>query len=95
MLVYVPSAFTPDNDGLNEVFKPVVTGFEPDSYLFSVFNRWGERIFTTNDAGAAWNGSVNGGNHYAPNGVYVWMVEVTDAYSAERLKLKGHVTLIR
>ncbi len=95
MLVYVPSAFTPDNDGLNEIFKPVVTGFEPDSYLFSIFNRWGDRIFNTNDASAAWNGSVNGGDHYAPNGVYVWMVEVTDAYSAERRQLKGHVTLIR
>ena len=95
LLVYVPSAFTPDNDGLNEVFKPVVTGIEPDSYLFSVFNRWGERIFTTNDAGAAWNGAVNGGDYYAPNGVYVWVVEVTDAYSAERRKLSGHVSLIR
>jgi gliding motility-associated-like protein len=95
LLVYVPSAFTPDNDGLNEVFKPIVTGFEPETYQFSIFNRWGEQIFTTDSTNAAWNGSVNGGDYYAPNGVYVWTVEVTDAYSAERRQLRGHVTLIR
>ncbi len=95
LLVYVPSAFTPDNDNLNEVFKPIVTGFEPETYRFSIYNRWGEQIFTTDNPNAAWNGSVNGGDYYAPNGAYVWTVEVTDAYSAERRQLKGHVTLIR
>jgi gliding motility-associated-like protein len=95
LLVYVPNAFTPDNDGLNDVFYPVLRGFSPAEYTFSVFNRWGERIFSSDTPGEWWNGSVNGGAYYAQNGVYVWVVEVRATISAQKRRMEGHVTLLR
>ena len=47
--LYVPNAFTPDNDGVNDAFHPLGAGFEGDLYTFSVFNRWGEVVFATDD----------------------------------------------
>jgi gliding motility-associated-like protein len=95
LIVYVPTAFTPDGDGINEVFKPIVSGFREGSFSFRVFNRWGEELFYTTDPAAHWMGEVRGGGHYAQNDTYVWVLEVQDAYSADKRRFTGHVTLIR
>ena len=95
MLVYVPNAFTPDLDGVNDVFRPYVSGVKEDTYVFQIFNRWGEMIFETNDVNAFWNGSVKGGSYFAPDGVYTWKIEVEDLYSAEKNLFQGHLTLLR
>ncbi len=95
MLVYVPNAFTPDFDGVNDGFRPVVEGILAESYSFSIYNRWGEMIFMSNDPAAAWYGQVRGGDYFAQDGAYVWILEVQDAHSAERFRFEGHVSLIR
>ncbi len=95
LVVYVPTAFTPDNDGLNEVFKPVVSGYDRDGFRFMIINRWGEVIFETLEPEHGWLGEVNEGAHYAQNDSYVWVLEVRDAYSANMHRYTGHVTLIR
>ncbi len=95
MLVYVPNAFTPDLDGVNDGFRPVVEGIVAESYSFSIYNRWGEMIFLSDDPTDAWYGQVRGGNHFAQDGAYVWILEVQDAHSAERFRFEGHVSLIR
>src|SRR5690606_15012804 len=58
--VYVPNAFTPDGNGFNNSFKPVMQNVKPDDYQFLIFNRWGELIYETNDLNAEWDGSYNG-----------------------------------
>ncbi len=93
--VYVPNAFTPDGDQINEVFKPY---FDCDrNYRLSVFNRWGECIYDSErESLPYWNGSVNGGSYYAPADVYVWSLELPadrERYQAKRLR--GSVVLIR
>lgn len=95
LLVYVPNAFTPDNDGVNDVFVPVLSGFSPVEYSFSVFNRWGEEVFTSSQPGEWWNGSANGGAYYVPDGVYIWVVEVRASFSAQKRRIEGHVTVLR
>jgi gliding motility-associated-like protein len=95
MLVYVPNAFTPDFDGVNDGFRPIVEGILAESYTFSIYNRWGDMIFVSNDPTAAWYGQVRGGDHFAQDGAYVWILEVQDAHSAERFRFEGHVSLIR
>jgi len=93
--VYVPSAFSPDNDGLNEVFQPIVTGIDPDAYKFSVYDRWGILVFETTDPEGYWVGNVEDGEYYTPLDVYVWIVEVKDLYTANSHRFEGQVTLLR
>lgn len=94
-ILYVPNAFTPGVDGLNDVFLPVISGIVPAEYSFTIFNRWGEQIFLTTAVDEGWIGNVHNGAHYAPVGVYSWVVEVKDLYSAEVRKVTGHVTLLK
>ncbi len=94
--VYVPTAFTPDGDGLNEFFA-VVADCSFERYLFQVFNRQGEVLFRTDDPTAIWDGSVNGGDYFVMDGAYVWRLE----YTANTLEsvisetLSGHVVVVR
>ncbi|MGZ5221165.1 MAG: T9SS type B sorting domain-containing protein, partial [Chitinophagaceae bacterium] len=89
--VFVPSAFTPNGDGLNDVIRPIAVGVQQIKY-FRIFNRWGQMVFhtTTNEHG--WDGKISG----APQGsnVFVWMVSAID-YLGKPIFLKGTVTLIR
>ncbi|MDG1262291.1 MAG: gliding motility-associated C-terminal domain-containing protein [Flavobacteriales bacterium] len=71
--VFIPNAFTPDLNDLNENFKPVSTCPFVD-YSFLIFNRWGEVIFETADPSDAWNGNVSGGKHYAQDEVYTYVL---------------------
>lgn len=70
-MIYMPNAFTPDGDGLNEEFKPVLT-FLPDKYIFIIKNRWGNTLFETHDPYAAWDGTFSGDP--VLEGVYVYYV---------------------
>ncbi len=92
--VHVPNGFTPNGDGINDVFGPVVYG-RFVTYEFAVFDRWGERIFTTDQPGLPWDGSYNG--TAVQDGVYVWTLRYKalgeDGVTQERLT--GHVTLLR
>jgi gliding motility-associated-like protein len=66
---YMPNAFTPNEDGINDLYGPVMEGVDPDAYEFFIVNRWGETVFYTNDIDQKWNGSGMNGTHYAPDGV--------------------------
>ncbi len=87
---FVPNAFTPDGDGLNDVFMP--KGRYIVSYKLGIFNRWGELVFTSNEFGGGWDGTVNGVQ--APAAVYSYVVDATDSLGKSYQK-KGNVTLIR
>lgn len=96
ILVYVPNAFTPDNDGRNELFMPVVGGgVDPNDFKFSVWDRWGHKVFETNRIGEGWNGSFQGGTHYTQHDAFVWIVEFKDIETSEKQVMKGHVVLVR
>jgi gliding motility-associated-like protein len=88
--IYIPSAFTPNNDGINDVFKPSV-GTNFALINFSVYNRWGEKVFTTSNNNG-WDGTTNG---QAQNtGVYIWILSAKDN-QGNPINKKGTVTLIR
>ena len=91
--VYVPNTFTPDGDGYNNTFKPVMMNVKPDNYEFLIFNRWGEVIFKANDLDAEWDGTY-GNQGLVADGVYVYQILVTDNRD-ERHEYKGHVTLLK
>jgi len=93
--LYVPNAFTPDGDGKNDHFKPVVRGADPTDYHFYVYDRWGEMIFETHHPEGRWDGSVKGSQSASKTDVYVWRLETTNKYTGEQIIEQGHVTLIR
>ena len=68
--LYMPNAFTPNGDGMNDTFKPV-TDCELD-YNFQIFNRWGRVVFTSEDIQAGWDGLIN--NQEAPPGQYSYVI---------------------
>lgn len=95
LLVYVPNAFTPDNDGYNEGIKPVLSG-EVDYYRWTIFNRWGEVFFDSTDQDEYWYGAAkDGGEYFVPNDVYHWKL-VTKAYNnAPEVELQGFIVMLK
>ncbi|MEZ4923164.1 MAG: gliding motility-associated C-terminal domain-containing protein [Crocinitomicaceae bacterium] len=91
-MVYVPNAFTPDGNGVNNTFRPILTEVDPDGYEFLIFNRWGEVIYQTYIINDSWDGTYLGEN--VRDGVYIWKVIVTDNVGLEH-EYVGHVTLLR
>ncbi|MGK2863643.1 MAG: PKD domain-containing protein [Chitinophagaceae bacterium] len=89
--VFVPTAFTPNGDGLNDLIRPIAVGVQKINY-FRIFNRWGEMVFNTTTNEQGWDGRIKG----TPQGsnVFVWMVSAID-YIGKPIFLKGTVTLIR
>ena len=90
-----PLEFTPDNDGLNDVFLPEIRGISQDGYLFRVFDRWGHIVFETEQTGEPWIGDFERGDYYAQNDVYVWMIEAVELSTGDRKRFYGHVTMAR
>lgn len=91
-VLLIPTGFTPNGDGINDVFKVVKhLNIRSISY-FEVFNRWGEKVFSTNDITKGWDGTFQ--NELSPAGVYVWYVEAY-TFDNERIIQSGNVTLIR
>lgn len=94
--IYVPNAFTPDGDGLNDLFIPVF-GCDPINYEFIIFDRWGQEVFSTADPSQGWNGSGTGRSHYADVSMYQWIIRYANPNLAvpETELLRGTVVLIR
>ena len=89
--VFVPSAFTPNNDGINDVLRPLAVGMQQIQF-FQIYNRWGQMVFATQQNGKGWDGRING--QLQSNNTYVWMVKAIDFTGAVYFK-KGTVTLVR
>lgn len=99
-LVHVPNAFSPDGDGRNEVFIPLVglaisTSGAIDQWTFRIFNRWGLELFSTHAPGEGWDGRSGGAE--APTGVYIWELRYAGHIPGRVFSehLRGSVTLLR
>ncbi len=91
--VYLPNAFTPDGDGLNDIFKPVTENVE--EFELRIFNRGGQEVFQTNDPTEGWNGNFNNDSFYCQSGVYTWKLRVRFEGNLDPEEWYGLVTLIR
>ncbi len=91
-MMYVPNAFTPNSDGVNDYFTVVGIGIE--NMVLTIFNRWGDPIYTSTDMEAGWNGTIQKSSVTAQQDVYVYMVEVMDVFGL-RHNQTGTVTLVR
>jgi gliding motility-associated-like protein len=94
LVIYVPNTFTPDDDGLNDVFLPILTSFvDPDKYEFEIYDRWGERIFYTDEPEQGWDGKYYG--DISQDGTYTWRIKYRHILAEENKLIHGHVNLIR
>ena len=89
--IYVPNAFTPDNDGKNDVFRPFFGG-QYRLREFAVYSRWGNRVFQSSTRGAGWDGTVGG--QPQSTGIYTWRLVLEDK-NGGLVEKKGTVMLIR
>ncbi len=89
-LLFTPSAFTPNNDGLNDWFGPI--GKVPADYSLQIYDRNGSLFFRSNSTYYLWDGKVNG--QLQPNGVYVYLIQYKDRMGKMIMK-KGTVALLR
>ena len=94
-IIYVPNAFTPDGDGVNDKFGPVVQGIDRSDYSFFIYDRWGEIVFESNHPEKKWDGSVKGEMSESKTDVYVWRLVTKSAHTGKKIQKRGHVTLIR
>jgi len=96
--VYFPSAFSPNSDGTNDNFRPVTGGIILLDYSITIYNRWGQSIYKSNDYLTGWDGKLNGND--VPSGLYSYFVsyklsDPTNASPGEIQKVRGSVTLLR
>ena len=88
----IPNAFTPNGDGLNDLFKVLVTS-NLDLESMQIFNRWGELIYNSNSITNGWDGNFN--DRQQPQGTYVYYIQLRNTVSNKIEKHTGTVTLIR
>jgi gliding motility-associated-like protein len=89
--VFVPTGFTPNGDGRNDVIRPIAAGMRYIEY-FNVYNRWGQLVFSTRTNGHGWDGRINGVMQFT--GTFVWTVKAVD-FRGNVYFDKGIFTLIR
>ncbi len=92
-LVFVPNAFTPNGDGINDTFMPKGDGLE--AYELKVYDRWGNLIFISNDINEGWDGTANGGSEIAQLDSYVYVIDVTASETRHSYTYRGVVQMVK
>jgi gliding motility-associated-like protein len=91
---YVPSAFTPNEDLFNNVFKPIGRGWDPTSYELLIFDKWGKVCFTSTDVTVGWDGRANNGGEVVQIGNYTWKVKIAEA-TGKKHNYIGNLLLLK
>jgi gliding motility-associated-like protein len=91
VIIYVPNAFTPDDDAYNQTFEPVIASII-DQYHLELYNRWGELIFESYNKNVGWDGTYN--NVRVQDGTYTWKITISTNGTNKIVKY-GHVSVIR
>ncbi len=92
--IYIPNTFTPNADGINDLFFPQGIGINPDNYEMWIFDRWGNLIYKTNTWPGGWDGTVQGTGRLCQIDTYVWKIVTTNPEGL-RQQYVGHVNVVR
>ena len=93
-IYYIPNTFTPNGDEKNNVFQPIFTsGYDPQNYHFTIYNRWGELIFESDNPAIGWDGTY--GNKMLANNTFTWKLQFKEKQTEKEHYLTGHVNLIK
>jgi len=91
-LFHIPNAFTPNYDGINDIFNAKWKGMK--TYQMYIYNRWGDLIFETDDQTEGWDGTGNSGEKMSELEVYVYIFETTDFLDIPHYYV-GKITLVQ
>ncbi|MFH1321826.1 MAG: PKD domain-containing protein [Bacteroidota bacterium] len=91
---YTPNAFSPNGDGINDVFCPIAAGISDSEFEMTIYDRNGNLVYETTNINQPWTGRIKNDGKIAPEGIYIWLVIIENKYG-EKYKHVGHVTLIR
>ena len=91
---YIPNSFSPNADGINDLFNIYSHGIAPDNFEMLIFDRWGNKICHTRDLYEGWNGSVNNNGTLVQIDVYVYRFNYKDV-KGKKHKAIGHVTIVK
>ena len=95
LLIYIPNAFSPNGDGVNDLFYPVMQGVDIVEYEFKIFNRRGKLVWSTTDPEAKWDGTDMTREYLDDNQTYIWKLRIKDQYSSVRAERDGFVMVVR
>jgi gliding motility-associated-like protein len=90
--IYIPNAFTPNHDGLNDVFRPSIKCY-PKDYSFIIYNRFGQIVYRTSEINKGWDGKIN--SYDASMGAYIWLVHYRDPNDYSIQKKQGTFILVK
>jgi gliding motility-associated-like protein len=93
--VFIPSSFTPNGDGLNDILKVYGLEVSDENFRFSIMNRWGQEIWSTSDINDGWNGGVEGSNYFVPPGFYSYFLRYRNEITGDVVRTSGTILLIR
>lgn len=93
--IFVPNAFTPNGDGLNDSFKTIINGPELDLYEFTILDRFGKEVFYSTNPDEYWDGTTRGGSYTTGATLYIYIMKIKSVEDPGPNTLKGHVVLIR
>lgn len=93
VMLFAPNTFTPDGDEFNQIWNVYIQGTDVYSFHLQIFNRWGELIFESRDAGIGWDGTYNG--KVVESGAYTWVISARDLYNDNKYTFNGHVNVLR
>lgn len=94
LLYYIPNTFTPDGDEFNQTFQPVFeSGFDAHDWNMTIYNRWGEIVFESNDHSVGWDGTYGG--EIVQQGTYTYKIEFGLEYTDAREIITGHVNILK
>ena len=94
IIYYIPNTFTPNNDEVNNTFKPIFfSGLDIFNYNLTVFNRWGEIVFVSNNVEYGWDGTY--GNKMVESGTYIWRLEFKEKNKYKKYSRTGHVNILK
>ncbi|WP_462264793.1 gliding motility-associated C-terminal domain-containing protein [Mucilaginibacter sp.] len=87
-----PNTFTPNGDGINDLFKPAVEGIASINKL-TIYNRWGQQVYESKASAPQWNGQYNG--QLQATGTYYWVIEATDIYRKINFTRSGYIAIVK
>jgi gliding motility-associated-like protein len=90
---YIPNAFTPNGNDLNELFNITATNINPNTFEMRIYDRWGKQLFYTTDVNQGWNGTYKG--EPVPQGIYTYIIKFEDSQGYKKEIVIGEVILLK
>ncbi len=93
--MYIPNSFSPNNDGINDVFHAEGNAIDPASFHLMIFDRWGEKVFETFDMDKVWEGDFQNGDYYVKDSFYQYVLKVKSVHENDPKEFKGSIFVLR